>query len=76
VERVRAQGHVNRKLVRIELDAADLVAPGTKLTAAGAEVGEVTSSVNSPQSGRVVALAIVRTQFADSGTQLDSGKVV
>jgi folate-binding protein YgfZ len=76
VERVRAQGHVNKKLVRIEFDAADPVAPGTKLTAAGAEVGEVTSSVTSPQSGKVIALAIVRTPFADTGRQLDSGKVV
>src|SRR5450432_379735 len=76
VERVRAQGHVNKKLVRVEFDAADLVAPGTKLTAAGAEVGEVTSSVNSPRSGKVIALAIVRTQFAEPGTLLDSGAQV
>jgi len=73
VERVRAQGHVNKKLVRIEFDTADPVAPGTKLTVAGAEVGEVTSSVNSPQSGKVIALAVVRTQFAEPGTLFDSG---
>jgi aminomethyltransferase len=75
VERVRAQGHVNKKLVRIEMNAADPIAAGTKLTAAGAVVGEVTCSVTSPQSGRLIALAVVRTQFADPGTQLDSGKV-
>jgi folate-binding protein YgfZ len=76
VERVRAQGHVNKKLVRIEFEAAEPVAPGTKLTAAGAEVGEVTSSVNSPQSGKVIALGVVRTQFAEPGTLLDSGAQV
>jgi glycine cleavage system aminomethyltransferase T len=72
---VRAQGHVNKKLVRIEMNAADPIAAGTKLTAAGAVVGEVTSSVTSPQSGRLIALAVVRTQFAEPGMQLDSGKV-
>jgi len=36
-------------------------------------VGEVTSSVNSPQSGKVIALAVVRTQFAEPGTLFDSG---
>jgi folate-binding protein YgfZ len=76
VERVRAQGHVNKKLVRVEFEAADAVAPGTKLTAAGAEVGEVTSSIYSPQSGKVIALAVVRTPFADPGTLLDSGAQV
>ncbi len=75
VERVRAQGHVNKKLVRIEMNAADPIAAGTKLTAAGAEVGEVTSSVTSPQSGKLIVLAVVRTQFAEPGMQLDSGKV-
>jgi folate-binding protein YgfZ len=75
VERVRAQGHVNKKLVRVELEAAEPVAPGTKLTAAGAEAGEVTSSVYSPAAGKVIALAIVRTQFAEPGTALDSAKV-
>ena len=76
VERVRAQGHVNKKLVRVELAAAEPVAPGTKLTANGAEVGEITSSVYSPDAGKVVGLAIVRTQFAEPDTALDSARVV
>jgi folate-binding protein YgfZ len=76
VERVRAQGHVNKKLVRVELEAAEPVAPGTKLTASGAEAGEVTSSIYSPAAGKVIALAIVRTHFAEPGTALDSAKVV
>lgn len=65
VERIRAQGHVNKKLVRVEFDAAASPAPGTKLTAGGADAGEVTSSVVSPESAKVVALAIVRAQFAE-----------
>jgi len=75
VERVRAQGHVNKKLVRVELEAAEPVAAGTKLTSAGSEAGEVTSSVYSPAAGKVIALAIVRSQFAEPGTILDSAKV-
>jgi folate-binding protein YgfZ len=75
VERVRAQGHVNKKLVRLELEAAEPVAPGTKVTAGGAEAGEVTSSVYSPAAGKGIALAIVRTQFAEPGTVLDGARV-
>jgi folate-binding protein YgfZ len=75
VERIRAQGRVNRKLVRIEVETSEPLAPGTKLTAQGAEAGEVTSSVFSPRAGKVVALAYVRSQFAGSGTGLEAGQV-
>jgi aminomethyltransferase len=50
VERIRARGHVNRKLERLELD-------GGKLP----EGAEVTSSVVSPETGKTIALAYVRT---------------
>jgi tRNA-modifying protein YgfZ len=59
VERIRARGHVNRKLERIELEGTEAVAAGTILTVDGREA-EVTSSVFSPQAGRVVALAYVK----------------
>lgn len=73
VERIRAQGHVNKRLARLEIDAAEPVAPGVKLAADGKDAGEITSSVLSPQSGRVAALAYVRTPFAGSGTALQAG---
>jgi folate-binding protein YgfZ len=57
VERIRARGHVNKHLTRLEL--ADLVPPGTKLTIDGKEA-DVTSSILSPASGKAVALAYVR----------------
>jgi tRNA-modifying protein YgfZ len=60
VERIRARGHVNRRLERIELDGAGPVPAGTRLTIDGREA-EVTSSVYSPRAGKVVALAYVRT---------------
>ena len=63
VERVRARGHVNRKLERLELDLAEPPAPGTKLAVEGGEA-EVTSAVYSPGLGKVVALAYVRAAVA------------
>lgn len=57
VERIRARGHVNRKLVRVELDQP--VTPGEKRTVDGAEM-EFTSSVVSPESGKVIALGYRR----------------
>ena len=60
VERIRAQGRVNKKLTRVELDGVEAPAPGTKTEVDGQEA-EVTSAVLSPESGRVVALAYVRT---------------
>ncbi len=59
VERIRAQGHVNRKLVRLELEGGAPPEPGAKTTFEGNEA-EITSAIVSPASGRVVALAYVR----------------
>jgi folate-binding protein YgfZ len=59
VERIRAQGHVNRKLMRIELEGSEIPQPGAKTTVDGNEA-EVTSAVRSPESGRIAALAYVR----------------
>lgn len=66
VERIRALGHVNKKLVRLRGQA---LPPGTKLTVNGADAGEVTSSAGE------AALAYVRTNFAEPGTELDAGGV-
>ena len=72
VERVRAQGHVNKKLVRVEIEGGEALAPGSKLTADGAEAGEITSSVYSPAAEKALGLAIVRTAFAAAGSALES----
>jgi aminomethyltransferase len=60
VERIRAQGRVNKKLERLELEGLEPPAPGTKLQVDG-RVAEITSSVYSPHFGKVIALAYVRT---------------
>jgi folate-binding protein YgfZ len=69
VERVRAQGHINKKLVRLEIEGTEPVAVGTKLSG----TGEVTSSVLSPQSGKVAAMGYVKTPQSEPGTVLDAG---
>ncbi len=61
VERIRAQGRVNKKLTRVVLPGPDVPAPGTKTTIDGAD-SEITSAVLSPESGEIVALAYVRTK--------------
>lgn len=58
VERIRARGHVNRRLVRIEIEGMEPPAPGKQMIA-GREV-EVTSAAYSPAAGKVVALGYVR----------------
>lgn len=74
VERIRAQGHVNKKLVRLEIAGAEPPAAGAKAktndAANAAEAGEISSAVYSPQSGNVAALAYLRTQFATPGINL------
>jgi len=73
VERIRAQGHVNKQLVRVRIAASEPPAAGSKLAANGDEVGEITSSVYSPEMRTVIALAYVRSNFAEPGTPLDAG---
>jgi folate-binding protein YgfZ len=72
VERIRARGHVNKMLVPLAIEGAEAPPPGTALTADGAEAGEITSSVYSPELGRVAALGYVRVAYAESGKVLDA----
>lgn len=60
VERIRARGHVNKHLRKLELDAPEPPAPGAKLVIDGKEA-EVTSSIWSPALNKAIALAYVRT---------------
>ena len=73
VERIRSRGHVNRLLVGLRIDGAEAPASGTKLSADGAEVGEITSAAFSPALGKFVALGYVRAQFATHNTALRAG---
>lgn len=81
VERVRSRAQIHRVLRRLEMDAVQPPAPGTKLSSGGAGVGsehvaaEIASSAFSPALGKVVALAYVRTPFAEPGTIIDTGAI-
>jgi aminomethyltransferase len=72
VERIRSRGHVNRLLVKLEVEGQAPLARGTKVTAAAAPAGEITSSCLSPALGKVVALAYVRAQYAADATTLQA----
>lgn len=61
------RGHVKRRLVPLAIDGDALPAKGAQITdAAGAKVGEVTSAVVDPRSGRAIALAMLKVSHADS----------
>jgi folate-binding protein YgfZ len=62
IVRIRDRGHVNRHLTRLELGDVPTPAAGTELRSAdgsGKAVGRITSAVQSPRHGGVLALAYV-----------------
>jgi folate-binding protein YgfZ len=89
VERVRSRAQIHRVLRRLEIDTAEPLPAGTKLTSGGvsplesgqvnttqapAEVAaEIASSAFSSALGKTVALAYVRTPYAEPGTVIDTG---
>jgi folate-binding protein YgfZ len=77
VERVRSRAQIHRVLRRMEVDSPDLPAAGSKFKSADgqADAGEIASAALSPALGKVAALAYVRTQFAEPGTELRLGDV-
>jgi tRNA-modifying protein YgfZ len=62
VERVRSRGHVNKLISPLEIETAEVPAPGTKIEADGKEVGAITSAAFSPARNHVVALGMVRAE--------------
>lgn len=65
IVRIRDRGHVNRQLRQLYLGDVPTPARGTELLAAdgsGKVVGEITSAVQSPERGGVLALAYVRRE--------------
>ena len=70
VERIRSRGHVNRLLVKLEVEGEAPLPRGAKVTAGGVEAGEITSSAYSPAVGKVAALAYLRAQYAGNGAAL------
>jgi folate-binding protein YgfZ len=75
VERVRSRAQIHRVLRRLEIDLPEPAGDtppltGSKLKAGEADAGEIASAAFSPGLGKVVALAYVRTAFAEPGTEI------
>jgi folate-binding protein YgfZ len=70
VERVRSRAQIHRVLRRLDIDTTEPPAAGTKLKSGDADAAEIASAVYSPALGKTVALAYVRTQFAEPGTSV------
>jgi folate-binding protein YgfZ len=67
----RGHGRVVRKLVGLRIQGPEAAAPGTKLHAAEREVGFITSSAVSPETGSI-ALAYVHRDFIEPGAHLEA----
>jgi glycine cleavage system T protein len=70
VERARSRGHVNWRLVGLRVESDTPPVAGEKLTAEGKEIGEITSACVSPSLGKTIALAYVRREASEVGTNL------
>lgn len=69
-----ARDGVRRRLVGLVIEGAPLGGPNTRfwsVRAGGARVGKVTSAVHSPRLERNIALAMVATDHAETGTVLE-----
>jgi folate-binding protein YgfZ len=73
MERVTARGHVNRKLVGVEVAEGTVLTPGAALFAGDREVGRLTSVAHSWRLARMIALAYVRREHLLPGTVLVLG---
>jgi tRNA-modifying protein YgfZ len=73
VARIDSRGHVNRRLTGLELSAEDAPEPGTAVLIDDKVVGNVTSSVQVPVGGVVIALAMLRTEVGPGTVVAVSG---
>jgi folate-binding protein YgfZ len=64
VERIRSRAQIHRLLMPVRIQNSSASAPGTKLSADGKDIAEITSAVYSPALAEVVGLAYVRTEAA------------
>jgi len=71
VERVRSRGHVNRVRAAVEFDSSAPPERGTKLTASGKEVGQITRAAFSPAEGHAIGMAYLRREASAAGTALE-----
>ncbi len=72
VERVRSRGQVNRRRISLRFETTNHQAPpaGTILTAAGKEVGAITSSSPLPKQADSIGMGYARKENAAPGSEL------
>ncbi len=70
VERVRSRGQVNRQRVEVRFSGDVVPEPGTLLTLAGKEVGNVTRAARTWDLPRILGMAYVRKEAIALGTVL------
>jgi len=71
VERVRSQGRVNRKRVRLKFSSAQPPLAGTKLRAGASEVGAVTSAAYSPEFSSAIGMGYLRREQHAPGSTVE-----
>ena len=69
----RGHGRVARRLVGLKLQSSAVPSRGASVTAAGREIGRITSAVYSPRAGAAIALGYVHRDFTEPGTRVDVG---
>jgi tRNA-modifying protein YgfZ len=70
VERVRSRAQIHRVLRAVQIESIEVPAAGAKMTIGEAPAGEIASAVYSPALGKTVALAYVRTQYSEPGSEM------
>ncbi len=70
IARIKTYGHVNRRLVQLQVQSAEVPKRHERILAGEREVGQVTSAVHSVRLGKPLALGYVRGEFAKAGTEL------
>lgn len=70
VARALSIGQMNRRLVGLQIDGDVPPSHGDRVTAAGEEIGRVTSGCWSPTTGWVIALALIRLDRVPAGAQI------
>jgi folate-binding protein YgfZ len=68
VARVKYRGHVNRALSGLVVEGERIPEAGARITAAGKDIGRVTSAVRSIALGRPIALGYVRREHFEPGS--------
>lgn len=71
----QARAHTRRKLVGLRLDGQEVPAHGDGVFVGQARVGSITSACLSPLLGCAIAMARVASDYADTGTTLEVGRL-